>query len=478
MAEEDFDGDDILDEADGEVETSVQLGFAFDDEKNALFASPNWREWDGGKIGGQPVWLDPVHLPSQHDLACVHCGSPMTFVLQIYCPLDEVNHAFHRSMYVFVCRKKSCVENGSVKCLRCQLPKLNQFYPFNPDESTETPKSVGYVESMPPKLCAVCGQRGPQSCSRCKSINYCSREHQRSHWKYHKLHCGTEASASTTNDFSALVLPEYSLEVSQEILCDRADDALDETVLKAKIWEDATVPENVMGDDDDDDDEDDDAALTQSDYNKALGNEEADPLYTKFMERIRRGGGDQVLRYSRWDEIEGPLKLSSLALCGSAAETSANANTISLCPHCGSKRKFEFQVGSCPSSRSRRAFFSFSLFSLSLHRPICLQIMPQLLHYLRVDRKTKVTDASKALACLGPEPPPEGAEQPMPAELESIVENKTDEDIDWGMIDVYTCTASCAVSTDASGGDHCAYLDEGVSIQKPVDFKRRSPLKK
>ena len=345
MADEDFDGDDILDEADGEVETSVQLGFAFDDEKNALFTNPNWREWDGGKIGGQPVWLDPVHLPSPHDLACVHCGSPMTFVLQIYCPLDEITHAFHRSMYVFVCRKKSCVENGSVKCLRCQLPKLNQFYPFNPDDSSSPPKSVGYVGSMPPKLCAVCGQRGAQTCSRCKSINYCSREHQRSHWKFHKLHCGVEASTSCMTDFATLILPEHSLEVSQEILYDRADDALDEAVLKAKIWDDAAVPENIVGDDDDE--EDDDAALTQSDYNKALGNEEADPLYTKFMERIRRGGADQVLRYSRWDETEGPLKLSSLALCDLAADkTSVNTATatVSVCPHCGADRKFEFQV--------------------------------------------------------------------------------------------------------------------------------------
>ena len=65
----------------------------------------------------------------------------------------------------------------------------------------------------------------------------------------------------------------------------------------------------------------------------------------------------------------------------------------------------------------------------------------------------------------------------MPAELESIVENKAEEDIDWGTIDVYTCTASCAASADTTC-QYSAYLDEGVSIQKPVDFKRRKPLKK
>jgi hypothetical protein len=97
---------------------------------------------------------------------------------------------------------------------------------------------------------------------------------------------------------------------------------------------------------------------------------------------------------------------------------------------------------------------------------------------LRVDRKTQVTEASRVLASLGPGPEPTaGAEQPMPVELESVVENKAEEDIDWGMIDAYTCTASCAAAVDAAR-QHSAYVDEGVSIQKPVDFTRRHPPKK
>ena len=336
MADEDFDGDD-LEEVDGEVETSVQLGFAFDDATNALFSDPNWREWDGGKIGGKPVWLDPVNLPAPGDLMCGFCAAPTAMVLQIYCPLDEVKDAFHRALYVFACRKKGCVEKGSVKCLRCQLPKLNPYYPFNPDESLAVPTAVGYVPAPAPVLCVVCGQRGPHCCSRCKNAHYCSREHQRSHWKYHKAQCGGGGAGATeaaTDDTATLVLPEYSLEVSQEVLRDRKDDALEEMVMKANVWDDATLPE-VADDDDDDDEEDDDAALTQSDYNKALGNDEVDPAYTKFMERVRRGGGDQVLRYVRWEDDEGPLRLSSLADTPAAPD---------VCPHCGAQRKFEFQV--------------------------------------------------------------------------------------------------------------------------------------
>lgn len=31
--------------------------------------------------------------------------------------------------------------------------------------------------------------RGPNSCSRCKSIHYCSKNHQKSHWTVHKQEC-------------------------------------------------------------------------------------------------------------------------------------------------------------------------------------------------------------------------------------------------------------------------------------------------
>ena len=454
MAEEDFDDDDIHGETEGEVETTVQLGFACEDEKNPLFSDPNWREWDGGKIGGRPVWLDPVHLPSPTDLACTLCECPMTFVLQIYCPLDDIKDAFHRSLYVFVCRKKACVENGSVKCIRCQLPKLNEFYPFNPDESLVPPAAMGYVKSSLPKLCMVCGHRGPHSCSRCKQSSYCSREHQRSHWKFHKLHCGVDGMINETTNEDALlslVLPEYCLDVSQEILCDRTNDALDETVLKANIWDNATEAEI-----DDDDDEDDDAGLTQTDYNQALGNEEADPLYTKFMDRIRRGGGDQVLRYSRWDDTEGPLQISSLTTTTTTTtinhqndvkKSEPDDGSIHCCTYCGGPRKFEFQI------------------------------MPQLLHYLKVDHKTKISSASRISHSMNMEQQSDNQsdsnqQPPLPVELESIVENKADEDIDWGTIDIFTCMGSCSVPVENISCDSSVYRNEGVRIQSPVAFTR------
>jgi len=37
--------------------------------------------------------------------------------------------------------------------------------------------------------CAVCNEPAPKRCVQCKSIWYCSREHQVSHWKGHKKQC-------------------------------------------------------------------------------------------------------------------------------------------------------------------------------------------------------------------------------------------------------------------------------------------------
>lgn len=37
--------------------------------------------------------------------------------------------------------------------------------------------------------CAICGVKASQTCSACKSVQYCGAEHQKKHWKIHKLEC-------------------------------------------------------------------------------------------------------------------------------------------------------------------------------------------------------------------------------------------------------------------------------------------------
>jgi hypothetical protein len=37
--------------------------------------------------------------------------------------------------------------------------------------------------------CAVCGVSSKAQCSACKKVNYCGKEHQKSHRKEHKADC-------------------------------------------------------------------------------------------------------------------------------------------------------------------------------------------------------------------------------------------------------------------------------------------------
>jgi hypothetical protein len=43
------------DDMDSIEETDVQLGFVDSNTTNDLFKDRDWRNWDGGKIGGRPV---------------------------------------------------------------------------------------------------------------------------------------------------------------------------------------------------------------------------------------------------------------------------------------------------------------------------------------------------------------------------------------------------------------------------------------
>lgn len=38
-------------------------------------------------------------------------------------------------------------------------------------------------------VCAICLAPAIQKCSGCQTVNYCTREHQKQHWKQHKQVC-------------------------------------------------------------------------------------------------------------------------------------------------------------------------------------------------------------------------------------------------------------------------------------------------
>ncbi|KAK1283220.1 hypothetical protein QJS10_CPB21g01802 [Acorus calamus] len=110
------------------------------------------------KAGGTPAWLDPIGLPDEKSRCCGFCENPLQFLLQVYAPIAEKESAFHRTVFVFMCTSMACLLRDqheqwrrgserplrSVKVFRCQLPRLNRFYP------SEAPKEDGIGRSLVP----------------------------------------------------------------------------------------------------------------------------------------------------------------------------------------------------------------------------------------------------------------------------------------------------------------------------------------
>ena len=424
--DDDEDDEEDDDEGEGTRRPEVQLGFIGDDP-NPLFKDLNWQSWDGGRVGGRPVWLDGVSPPVQEQVACKICSDPLKFLLQIYCPLDEPASAFHRALYVFCCKKASCVSGGSVVCIRSQLARDNALYPgvaSSPSSSSSPsplPSPPAAADESSPQycsLCAVCGCRGPLRCSVCKMATYCSKTHQKFHWKRHKKYCNQGQVAEQEQEQEqehgqgqegVWAFPEFSLNVEPEEFDDSEIDA------STSIWEDAVTTGGK--------DEEDDAKLTQADYDHALGSEASDPVYIRFLTRVKRGGPEQVLRYCRWDKRSGggPLAISS--------SFSQDGFSPPLCQYCGAARSFE------------------------------CQIMPQLLHFLRVENKTLMTASAETARLLQQEAPLDDGQQ--------VFRNALNEDIDWGTIDIFTCTASCQPAVRGPNA-----VEEAVRIQPPPPISR------
>ena len=110
-----------------ELTNVVELGFAEECHDPEDFDSSNFPS----KVGGKPVWLDPVSLPSPQDLLCRECQKPCVLLLQVYAPHTDDPATFHRTLYVFMCTDPECSKVGSVRSFRvfrCQLPKQNPYY--------------------------------------------------------------------------------------------------------------------------------------------------------------------------------------------------------------------------------------------------------------------------------------------------------------------------------------------------------------
>eukprot|EP01105_Mastigella_eilhardi_P006954 TRINITY_DN18445_c0_g1_i1.p1 TRINITY_DN18445_c0_g1~~TRINITY_DN18445_c0_g1_i1.p1 ORF type:complete len:343 (-),score=73.11 TRINITY_DN18445_c0_g1_i1:53-1081(-) len=285
----------------GPVDQRVRLGYVEErqsgEDDEAALSFPD-------KVGGKPVWVVPDGLPPPQQLLCPKCSLPMWFLVQVYAPLDDCDDAFHRELYLFVC--KNCAK---FKAFRVQLPEENQYYNETEDE-TLIP-----TDWHLPHLCHVCGSPGTSSCSRCHAVHYCSTTHQKFDWDSgHSSECKTLAESPETSlcpRSTSFVFPEMDLVTDLEP--DTASDPAITEQMQHKANE-------LMG-------------VDEKEVRNML---EIDPVLVTFQTRVARAPS-QILRYvSRECAEPSPLWITNT--------DKPKEGDVPACPRCGGPRRFEFQL--------------------------------------------------------------------------------------------------------------------------------------
>ncbi|XP_026328710.1 programmed cell death protein 2 [Hyposmocoma kahamanoa] len=336
------------------AKNKVDIGFL--EEKSNWLLHPKYFP---SKVGGKPAWLDLKNLPNPTELSCKICNDPFVFLCQIYAPFEESSDHFHRTLFIFICRNGSCCRKNSVEnfvVLRCQLPRKNDYYSYEPYEEVQC---NDFPMEKWPKVCNLCGMKGPSHCSKCKKTFYCSRKHQILDWqKGHKELCPqlqieeivkyneftvTEAGKTILFKEWELIVDDEDEEEATDVDENKEMEKLRKMIQEKRAGTLGNVSENEL-----------------EQYTRTLPE---DKVFNKFSKRIARHP-DQVLRYDRGGT---PLWITG--------HTEGTAVVVPNCQYCKEERQFEFQV------------------------------MPQLLNFINVG-----------------------------IDFNSI---------DWGVLAVYTCKASC-----------------------------------
>jgi pre-rRNA-processing protein TSR4 len=309
-----------------DCDSLLDVGFA-EEAPAWLLASRFFRS----KIGGRPSWLNLRDLPSIQDLSCEICQLPRILLCQIYTPLDKDPKAFHRTLFVFMCKSDKC-HNVKGKTpflvLRSQLTRDNEFYPHEPPRESLDWKPELNASKFAGQLCRTCGSKGDKKCSGCGKVNYCHRDHQTADWKArHKTECKDESFTYHFKEDESILenilLPQMELvmagddeDVSDTSSVEDGDNVQDIDKEMKKILE----LEQAGG------------TLTNADLAQFSTEDEVnkDKNFKMFQKTIKLAP-KQVVRYWRNGT---PLWVSS-----------DNVPTdIPKCQLCGSKRISEFQI--------------------------------------------------------------------------------------------------------------------------------------
>ncbi|KAI9261127.1 programmed cell death protein 2 [Sporodiniella umbellata] len=308
-----------------------QLGYAEDIE------APLTAESFPSKSGGRPIWLNPEHVLPVEYVTCGNCEQPMALLVQLYTPEDFPPGAFHRTTFVFCCKKGGCVKQDwtkSFRAFRSQLPCDNPYYP--PPEDSESEESTGQKADQllpksfsPPSLCTICGIAGSKLCSKCGTASYCSREHQMADWNMcrHKEFCNKPLSAE--DQVTIEKLRSSRMFEEKEIVSEpegKGEDGEEEKQQEAFSKEnnpEVTQPESR-------------ALVPAGDEAEEDTKVQVDDTFLQFQLRIQLYPS-QVIRYDRV-EYDMPEREPLWVQANYKPESIPN------CEHCHGPRTFEFQI--------------------------------------------------------------------------------------------------------------------------------------
>lgn len=180
------------------------------------------------------------------------------------------------------------------------------------------------------KLCVVCGCRGPLSCSVCRSVSYCSKEHQKIDWTRgeHKKTCGTNKVSTPAHEKHKYLLEEFVLVVEPEEIDETHATENDENdeARRLKDYEQFVEKQKQNNPDDTL------ANVPDAEFEKYTNQVDDDKAFHKFKEKIS-SDPEQVIRFHRGGQ---PLWITTA--------NQLESLDIPACSICHGPRVFEFQV--------------------------------------------------------------------------------------------------------------------------------------
>jgi hypothetical protein len=264
------------------------------------------------KLGGLPVWLTPPNVDISF-FECSQCKQNLYFLMQIYSPLEDLKHCYHRSIYVFFC-KECWKKTNAVKVLRIQLPEKSEFYSADKLINREALEKNEIIEKINQKINCIYPEYLIDSC---QELSEASKIYIKFYDKLDEksMTSGKSMDYDSDEDLEDVLMPDHpSLN----------DEKVDQMI--KNYYKDEGMAQYVSEVEEECDNEI---------INKLQKNifKNAEDIFFEVFSKVTSYDPKQVVRYCRDD-------IFPLWFCNSGMMTMKNTK----CKNCGGDVIFEFQV--------------------------------------------------------------------------------------------------------------------------------------